>query len=367
MVVRVIGLTQGKISDPMASSGLNSTVFSALGKQVELVDVMDVSLRGWRKYLLAARTWHPDRALWHERYDQNVESFNLLSQLADEKLSQFAERFDLVFQLKTLFSPGSPPGKWPYVIMTDNTYALSDRSYRPWAPLNKADKAKWITWERETYQKARAVFARTHWLRQSLIEDYGVPEEKVVWVGTGSHFKPDSVPLHKAQDDGRTVLFIGKEFERKGVPTLVKAFEIVRKSCPDARLLLVGREAKYDIPGVEVLGKINDRGRIRELYQQASIFALPAIFDPTPNVVTEAMTFHLPCVVSNGGGLSELVVDGETGYVIQPSNPEILADRIIDLLNNPEKRVSMGEQGFQRIQNVLNWNLVVERMLPYLN
>ena len=228
----------------------------------------------------------------------------------------------MVLQLKTLYGPGRPPGPWPYAILVDNTYALSDRHYPPWAPMKPTERDRWLELERATYHGALAVFARTHWVRQSLMQDYGLPPERAVWVGTGCNFAPGTLPKDKPSDDGRTILFVGKEFNRKGVPTLLEAFTTVRQRMPQARLVLVGRDLAVHQPGVEVLGKVTERQALRRLYEQASIFVLPARFEPCGNVVTEAMAYHLPCIVTTGGGLAELVIDRETGLVIPPERPD---------------------------------------------
>ncbi len=366
MAIRIIGLTQGRVDDPLAASGLNQTVFGALAQRTRLVDVLDVSLHRWRRWWNAIRTWHPERDRWRERFDLNVWSFRQLSRAASQMLARRCADFDLVFQLRTMYAPGYPPGPWPYAIMVDNTYALSDRYYSPWAPMGPAEKRRWFQLERLTYHRALAVFARTHWVRRSLMEDYDLSPETAVWVGTGCHFPLETLPERKELDDGRTILFVGKEFKRKGVATLLQAFTLVRRRQPNARLVLVGRDMTIGQEGVEVLGKVMDRNRLRKLYAQASVFVLPARFEPCPNVVTEAMAYYLPCIVTTVGGLAELVVDGETGYVIPPARPDALADRILDLLSDPAKRRQMGECGARRVREDLNWERVVDRMMPYL-
>ncbi|MGQ9627155.1 MAG: glycosyltransferase family 4 protein [Anaerolineae bacterium] len=366
MAIRVIGLAQGRVDDPFASSGLNQTVFGALAQRTQLVDVLDVSLHGWQRWWNAIRTWHPDRDRWRERFDLNVRSFMQLSHMAGRMLAALRADFDLVFQLRTMYAPGYPPGPWPYAILVDNTYVLSDRYYPPWAPMGPLEKSRWLELERVTYHQALAVFARTHWVRNSLIEDYGLPPERAVWVGTGCHFALETLPESKESDDGRTVLFVGKDFKRKGVPTLLEAFVLVRRRLPDARLILVGRDVPIHQDGVEVLGKVTDRSLLRKLYTQASVFVLPSHFEPCSNVISEAMAYRLPCIVTTAGGLADLVSDGETGYVIPPGRPDVLADRILDLLSDPDKRRRMGECGARQVREELNWERVVERIMPYL-
>ncbi|OGO34532.1 MAG: hypothetical protein A2W35_05915 [Chloroflexi bacterium RBG_16_57_11] len=366
MTIRTLGLTQGKFQDPLAASGLNQNVFSALARRTNLVEVLDISLSGWRRWWNASIHWSPDRDRWRERFDLNVWSFTQLSRMAGRELSQRDGSFEVVLQLKTLYSPGYPVGSWPYAILVDNTYTLSDRHYPPWAPMKPTERDRWLKLERATYHGASAVFARTQWVRQSLLQDYGLSPDRAVWVGTGCNFNPHTLPKKKDLDDGRTILFVGKEIQRKGLPTMLKAFKVVHQQMPEARLVFVGRDLAVQQSGVEVQGKVTDRSHLRRLYEQASLFVLPARFEPCGNVVTEAMGYRLPCIVTTAGGIAELVIDRETGYVIPPDRPDILADCILDLLSNPKKRQQMGEAGARRVTEELNWDRVVERMLPYL-
>ena len=365
MSVRLVGITQGKVSDPLASSGLNHSFFGALNRRTQLVDVLDNSLTGWRRGWNALRSFRPQRDLWRERFDLNLWSFDQLSRQAGNLLAG-RQDFQAVFQLRVLYTPGLLPCPWPYFLFIDNTYALSMRYYPPWAPMGPSESRRWLELERQTYHQAQAVFCRTEWVRRSLLEDYGLPPERAVHAGAGSHFGPDALPDGKQIDDGRTILFVGKEMRRKGVPLLLQAFEQVRRAVPDARLLLVGRDIDVRQPGVEALGKISDRQRLRQLYAEASLFVLPALFEPVSNVVPEAMCYHLPCIVSDGGGLADLVLDGETGYIVPAGQVEPLAQRMIELLQDGEKRRRMGERGVQRTRETLNWEQVVENMLPYL-
>jgi glycosyltransferase involved in cell wall biosynthesis len=79
------------------------------------------------------------------------------------------------------------------------------------------------------------------------------------------------------------------------------------------------------------------------------------------------MAYRLPCIVTTGGGVAEVVVDRKTGLVIPPERPDILADCMLDLLSDPVKRKQMGEAGAKRVAEDFNWDRVVERMLPFLD
>jgi glycosyltransferase involved in cell wall biosynthesis len=366
MGLRVLGLTQGNVDDPLAASGLNKNVFGACAQRMALAGVLDISLSGLERYWNALYNWRPDRDIWRERFDLNVWSFRRLSAKAGRELAQRRDTFDVVLQLRALFAPGWPIGAWPYTLLVDNTYTLSDRYYRPWAPMNPQDKQQWLGMERETYQRAAFVFARTNWVRRSLIEDYGLPPERAVWVGTGSHFGLNGGYKPKTPTGEKIILFVGKETRRKGATTLLQAFKKVRLRVPEAQLLLIGREMAVSQEGVTALGKVTDRQHMQHIYEKASVFVLPALFEPCGNAVAEAMAYQLPVIVSEAGGLTEFVQEGHNGYIVQPEQVDQLAERLVDLLKDDEKCIEMGRNGLERVREVFNWDAVISRMAPYL-
>ena len=83
------------------------------------------------------------------------------------------------------------------------------------------------------------------------------------------------------------------------------------------------------------------------------VFAMTSVPDSegTPTVMLEAMACGLPIVGTNVGSVSEIVADGETGYVVPPLRPECVADRVLHLLRDPVLRTSMGQQGRKRAES----------------
>lgn len=80
------------------------------------------------------------------------------------------------------------------------------------------------------------------------------------------------------------------------------------------------------------------------------IFVLTSNWEGLPNAIMEAMASGLPCVVTDVGGNGELVVDGETGYVVPPNDPATMAQKILCLFKNEKLRKEMGMAGRRRIE-----------------
>jgi glycosyltransferase involved in cell wall biosynthesis len=92
------------------------------------------------------------------------------------------------------------------------------------------------------------------------------------------------------------------------------------------------------------------------------IFCLPSLQESFGVAAVEASACELPLVVSNVGGLPEVVKDGETGFVVEPKNIEKLADRLYDLVINPELRLKMGKNGRHFVSSFYNWEDNVTKM-----
>jgi len=100
-----------------------------------------------------------------------------------------------------------------------------------------------------------------------------------------------------------------------------------------------------DIAKIKFLGF---KENIAGLYNQSDIYFQPSLMESHGIAVVDAMMMGLPCVVSNAGGLPESVVDGKTGYVVDPDDPDAMVEKILHLLENENLRESMGEAGKER-------------------
>ena len=160
---------------------------------------------------------------------------------------------------------------------------------------------------------------------------------------------------------------MGRDWTRKGGPRLIEAFRAVHAQRPDVRLQIVGTdEAPSDEPGVEVLGTVESRERLADLYARASVFCLPSRYDPYGLSISEAMAYGLPCVITRVGALDEVVLDGETGIVIPPEDTGALSAALLRLVDHPEEAARLGHAGRLRVERHQNWDAAAGRMGPGL-
>lgn len=143
--------------------------------------------------------------------------------------------------------------------------------------------------------------------------------------------------------DGRTILFVGILKEKKGFPYVLRAVEELRRRMPEVRLLVAGKAPRgLRLPAwVSYLGFVPPM-RMQEVYAQADVLVAPSVWeDPCPNVVLEAQAAGLPVVTTPRGGIPELLVPGETGFLVEP---EGLVDPLERLLRDRPLRERMGER-----------------------
>ena len=342
--------------DPAALNGVPHNLMAALERILPAAGRVDASLNSPQRVLVAARSFHPRRDRWRERFYKNELAFRLQSRNSGRLLGSLERRPGLVVQFFGLFRTRGAP----YVVYTDWTHHLTRTHWPEWSPFGERDLERWYGLERDLYAGAAHLFPWSRATADSLISFYGVPPERVTAVGVGANF--DVMP--PVREDGRepVVLFVGREWRRKGGDVLVDAMQRVRERIPDARLLVVGPEEVDPAPGVELLGPVEDRARLARLYAEAAVFCLPSRAEPFGLVVAEAMAHGVPCVVTDAGGIADAVEDGLTGLVVPSEDPDALAGALLRLLEDRELAARIGAEGRARVSSIVNWDRVASDM-----
>ncbi|MFN8413453.1 MAG: glycosyltransferase family 4 protein [Anaerolineales bacterium] len=247
----------------------------------------------------------------------------------------------------------------PNFVYTDHTH-LANLAY-PSFKKSKLRPQKWIELERIIYKNASTIFTRSSNITKSLIEQYNTDNEKILKVGAGSNFNKLNLNYVKDDYEDKNILFVGIDWLRKGGPDLVKAFEIVLKKHPDAKLTIVGATPDVNLPNCTIIPRIPVE-EVSKYYEKASIFCLPTKQEPFGIVFIEALHYKLPIVATNIGAIPDFVKNNKNGYLVSPESPEELAEKLILLLDDPNLCKSMGENGFELARSFYNWEKVTERM-----
>jgi glycosyltransferase involved in cell wall biosynthesis len=339
---------------------------AALERVYGSMDVFDTTLRGTARLVNSLRMFHPNPSIWRERFWKNVPAFRARSSLMNKRLLSSPGKIDIVLQLGVLFNAGLYQSNIPVVIYTDYTASLSAK--RPEvgrSPFNELQRTEWLELERQSYAYAAHIFVRSELVRQSIIEDYAIDEDKVTVVGGGLNYAalPESTP--RSNNEAPVILFIGKELYRKGGDVLLQAFAQARQIFPLVQLRLITQDPippGLSLDHVEVLQPTWERETIAKLFRAADLFVLPSRLETWGDVLLEAMAWGLPCIGVQGDAMNEIIVENKTGILIPSVDANALAEAMIRLLQQPSLRIEMGSAGRRRVEMEFTWDRVVARM-----
>ena len=212
--------------------------------------------------------------------------------------------------------------------------------------------------ERRVIRSADAVIASTEHERSALVEQYGARREKVAVIPAGADlttFSPVDRRLARATLglEGEILLFVGRIDPVKGLDTLLEALHLLANR-PHLALLVVGG-TRPDAPVTDVdelhlrnladelgiadrvrwLGPI-DQDTLATYYSAADVCVVPSRYESFGLVALEALACGAALVASRVGGLPAIVRDGENGFLVPWRTPEAFADRIVQILDDPE-------------------------------
>lgn len=165
----------------------------------------------------------------------------------------------------------------------------------------------------------------------------------------------------------KIILFGGRLSGAKGGERMILAMQTIVKRIPESILLVLGKKDDYAESMMKLAKKLGIHKNIiftgwllgdelRASYNISNIVVVPSIcFDSFPTINLEAMASGKPVVGTCFGGTPEIVVDGVTGYIVNPLNIEEIADKTVDLLKNSEKAENFGKAGYERV--VVDFNL----------
>ncbi len=212
------------------------------------------------------------------------------------------------------------------------------------------------------------------------LQKLGLPAPIVIHPGTDPlRFSPSPAPPLSPL----TLLTVGRLVPRKGIDTVLEALPALLTEFTDLRYHITGdgpdrirlEQMARDLgvaDRVKFLGNVPNK-ELPQVYRNAHIFVMPvreeqagASVEGFGIVYLEASASGLPVVAGRSGGAVEAVRDGETGYLVEPGNPTILAETLIGLLRAPEQRLGMGRAGRRWIEREMNWNRAAEHMMNAL-
>jgi len=227
--------------------------------------------------------------------------------------------------------------------------------------------------DRLTSRYADVVISTCEVVKQTLIKRDKIPPDKIRTIYKGVEITNAEVKSSSARrnlgitSDVPVVGIVANLRSMKGHDTFLKAARMILNDVENARFLIVG--------GGPLEGKLKAlafklgvspqtiftgfRDDVPSLLATMDVFVLPSLWEGVPIAILEAMAMAKPVVATEVGGIPEIVVNGETGILVPPQNPKLLAEAIIALLQNRERAEAMGRAGRERVERCFT----VERMV----
>ena len=257
-----------------------------------------------------------------------------------------------IVQTQSMFD-ASHPGI-PFFIYTDHTREAHKRQPGGGSPAPASPE--WIRLEAALYPKAATVFTLSRFCAESVVLDYGVPEERVLTVSTGINM--DLPILDEASPQREpVVLFVAAEWGIKGGEELAAAFKQVRQKMPSAELWVVGAQPPVIQEGMRVFGRVK-LGDLDRLFRKAAVVCVPSRVERASMLALDAAAYGLPVITTPFGAGAERVRDGVTGRLVDPRDTEEFASAIVALLQDQDRARVMGSAGRTMVEKEFTWDAV---------
>jgi glycosyltransferase involved in cell wall biosynthesis len=166
------------------------------------------------------------------------------------------------------------------------------------------------------------------------------------------------------------ILFFGRINEYKGLGVLLDAWQLVKESVPEAKLVVAG--TGYDLPNYrdriindprcELIEKTVPTPEVTKLFAEASIVVMPYLEGTQSGPLAISVAFGKPVVITDVGGLPEMVDRDKSGFIVPPRDPKALADAIIKILKDDELRANMKKRSLEIAQNELSPKIHAEQV-----
>jgi len=273
---------------------------------------------------------------------------------------------------------------------------------RPWKAEQLGGGYAVSSWaERTAYEAAAAVIAVSDGMRLDVLNSYpGIDPDKVhvvhngidsvLWQQDSSPEALESLRRHGVDPDRPSVVFVGRITRQKGLPYLLRAAAelppevqlVLCAGAPDTPQLMAEVEAlmaelRVGRAGVVWITEMLPRAEVIALLSAATVFACPSVYEPLGIVNLEAMACELAVVATATGGIPEVVVDGETGWLVPieqvadgsgvPVDPDRfvadLARALNEAVSDPVRALRFGQAGRRRAVESFSWSSIGDQTM----
>lgn len=227
-----------------------------------------------------------------------------------------------------------------------------------------------------TYESSE-VIVNSKYMRNELQRLFGLPYEKINVIPNGVNLdtyegvnRDLEFRREYARDEEKIILYIGRLVYEKGVQNLIGALPKILNYYNDAKLVIGGKggmieELKQQVTNLGLNDKVYFTGylnskQVKKMYKSADVAVFPSTYEPFGIVALEAMLAGTPTVVSDIGGLDEIVRHRENGMKAYAGNSNSIADSVLELLYNKELGAKVSKNAQSDVRQNFNWNKIAQ-------
>ena len=227
-----------------------------------------------------------------------------------------------------------------------------------------------------TYE-ATEVIVNSNYMKNEIQRLFGLPFDKINVIPNGinlSNFtgieRDYDFRRQYAMDNEKIILYVGRLVYEKGVQHLIAAMPQILSNYNDAKLIIAGRGGMMDELRAEAsnlglndkiyfTGYLNSK-QVQKMYKCADVAVFPSTYEPFGIVALEAMLAGVPTVVSDVGGLDEIVTHGVDGMKSYAGNANSIADSVTALLYDHQLATNVSKKAKQKVKDQFNWEKIAQ-------
>lgn len=332
-----------------AWSGTNYSIYKALSKRF---DIQEISIKTpW----IVTKIANELRLDWFTR-EWYIEKFRKVKNIKSGVVFQFGEVLKDTKNRHTYIYQDLSVSYVKY--MRDNLPDIFEVSAYQNANARIIDSRNFA--QNSYYKSCSGIFTMGFWLKDFLISQ-GIPSNKVHAVGAGINVRKELIcPQKKTHSK---ILFVGRDFKRKGGYITYEAFRILREQGENVELYVSGPISDpiaNPVEGYHFMGDL-DYEQVAELYNKCDIFCMPSYFEAYGLVFIEALSYGLPCIGRDCYEMPYFIEDGVTGRLLKKDDSKLLASLMLKLLNDSQIRENVLNKR-QWYLDTYSWDKVAERM-----
>jgi len=374
---------------PMMVGGLSRHVYDLTRYMVQLgleVHVLTSHVEGYPVYEINQGV-HVHRIRTFQSKDMDfmgwVFQLNLaMIDYAKDLLKNFGP-FDLIHAHDWLVCQAAKTLKHQFALPLVSTVHATEHGRNQGVHTDLQRKIHQLEWQL-TYESWR-VIGCSQYMEREIRELFQLPADKIDIIPNG--VDPDLVrvdqpdPAIRAQfamPDEKIVFFVGRMVREKGVQILLDSVPEILRSCPEAKFIIGGKgpmldELKWKAQEMGIQDKVVFAGFVpdetrNQLLYWASATIFPSLYEPFGIVALEAMAAGTPVIVSDVGGMSEIIEHGVDGLKVYPGDPHSLAVQITTCLKNEHLANTVKENAMKKIDQYYHWQRIAEQTVSvYMN